>query len=431
MKYSIYNTILPLSEKLGLVYCGATDQFVVFQKRLTPLLKSVSADQLAKEAPCLYAELVKGGAIVHDQEDEFAKLKKLGEEIVRSPKSYRLIINPTIDCNFKCWYCYETHIARSKMQQDTLNRVLLLISNIMGKQKGLETFNLSFFGGEPLIYYNEVVRPILDHTRKECTDRNIHLIVGFTSNGFLINDSIVSHLIDGKELKCFQITLDGNREKHDKTRFPKRGEGSYDKILSNIKRLLENEIEVILRINYTATNILSVRDVIEDIVTINEDKRKLLTISFHRVWQDRRVHNLPDSIVSDTIELFRKEFRNVTDALSMNNLRNPCYADSLNEAVVNFDGNIFKCTARDFSTKNRCGILSKKGRIIWNKRAQSRITAKFHNRICYICRLFPLCGGGCSQKAIELYGENNCVEGLSNEDMDMVVMQRFYDCFIR
>lgn len=31
MKYSDYNTILPLSEKLGLVYCGSTDQFVIYK----------------------------------------------------------------------------------------------------------------------------------------------------------------------------------------------------------------------------------------------------------------------------------------------------------------------------------------------------------------------------------------------------------------
>ena len=50
------------------------------------------------------------------------------------------------------------------------------------------------------------------------------------------------------------------RERHDKTRFPVRGEGSYDTILANVRRLLGCGVEVILRINYTASNILSVRD---------------------------------------------------------------------------------------------------------------------------------------------------------------------------
>ena len=128
MKYSIYNTVLPLSEKLGLVYCGATDRFVVYRRGLTQLLETASADRLAVEAPGLYAELVRGGAIVPDEEDEFGNLKRLGDEAERSPKSYRLILNPTIDCNFKCWYCYEDHIAGSKMGPETLRRVSWTVS---------------------------------------------------------------------------------------------------------------------------------------------------------------------------------------------------------------------------------------------------------------------------------------------------------------
>lgn len=286
MKYSDYNTILPLSEKLGLVYCGSTDQFVIYKRALTPLLESISADQLAIEAPSLYAELVRGGGIVNDEENEFVKLKRLADEVECSPKTYRLILNPTMDCNFKCWYCYENHITGSKMSTEVLNRVLLMISRIIRTQKDLEFFDLSFFGGETLLYYAEIVRPILDHCRQECQRFGVHLLVNFTSNGYLINDKTIAHLTEKDELKSFQITLDGNRERHDKTRFPLRGEGSYNIILTNVKRLLDCGIEVILRINYTASNILSVKDALNDINTIDEKKRKLLTISFHRVWQD-------------------------------------------------------------------------------------------------------------------------------------------------
>ena len=430
MKYSNYNTILPLSEKLGLVYCGSTDQFVIYKRALTPLLESISADQLAIEAPSLYAELVRGGGIVNDEENEFVKLKRLADEVECSPKTYRLILNPTMDCNFKCWYCYENHITGSKMSTEVLNRVLLMISRIIRTQKDLEFFDLSFFGGEPLLYYDEIVRPILDHCRRECQRFGVHLLVNFTSNGYLINDKKIAHLTEKDELKSFQITLDGNRERHDKTRFPLRGEGSYNIILTNVKRLLDCGIEVILRINYTASNILSVKDALNDINTIDEKKRKLLTISFHRVWQDRRIQNLSDSIVTDIVELFRKEFPNVGDAFSMNNLRNPCYADKVYEAVVNYDGNVFKCTARDFSSENKSGILSNDGNIIWTENINSRRKTKLSRQICRKCRILLLCGGGCSQKAIESNGEEICLEGLDNEDMDRIVMQRFYDCNI-
>lgn len=431
MKYSIYNTILPLSEKLGLVYCGTTDQFVIYKRDLTPLLNSLSADQLAFEAHGLYTELVKGGGIVPDSVDEFANLKRIANEAEENPLSYRLIINPTVDCNFKCWYCYENHIKGSKMGEETLHRIILLISNILNEHKALETFNLSFFGGEPLLYYNEIVRPILDSCRKECQLHQVRLLVNFTSNGYLINEDLISHLTECNEPKCFQITLDGNRERHNKTRFQVRGEGSYDVIIANIKHLLSSGIEVILRINYTALNILSVRDVLNDLDSIDIENRKLLTVSFHRVWQDRQRHDLSDSVVENIVELFREKFNNVGDSYSMNNLRNPCYADKSNEAVINFDGNVFKCTARDFSMENRNGILDTNGKIIWNEDIKSRCIAKLSRVICSTCRLLPLCGGSCSQKSIENLDVETCIDGLSNEDINKVVLQRFYDCYVR
>lgn len=317
------------------------------------------------------------------------------------------------------------------MGDETLRRILLLISRILNEQRTLETFNLSFFGGEPLLYYEEIVRPILDYCRRECQIHQVRLLVNFTSNGFLINDTLISHLTEYNEPKCFQITLDGNREKHNKTRFQIREEGSYDVILTNIKLLLCCGIEVILRINYTALNILSVRDMIKDIDSIVMENRKLLTISFHRVWQDRQIYDLPDSVVENVVELFREKFNNVSDSYSMNNLRNPCYADKSNEAIINFDGNVFKCTARDFSKENQNGILDHEGRIIWNENLKARRTAKLSREICSTCRLLPLCGGGCSQKSIESIDPKICIEGLSSEDMNNVVLQRFYDSCVR
>ena len=76
-------------------------------------------------------------------------------------------------------------------------------------------------------------------------------------------------------------------------------------------------------------------------------------------------------------------------------------------------------------------LLADDGRIIWDERVESRRAAKLSRPVCRTCRLLPLCGGGCSQKAVESGGENICLEGLSGEEMDKVVMQRFYDCHVR
>ena len=42
----------------------------------------------------------------------------------------RVTILPTIDCNFRCWYCYESHIE-SKMSEGDVWAVITFCKNIL------------------------------------------------------------------------------------------------------------------------------------------------------------------------------------------------------------------------------------------------------------------------------------------------------------
>ena len=74
--------------------------------------------------------------------------------------------------------------------------------------------------------------------------------------------------------------MDGGREEHNKVRVAKRKGGSYDKILSAVKTLIENDIEVILRVNYTSETLASTYEILNDISGIPEESRKNLKISY-------------------------------------------------------------------------------------------------------------------------------------------------------
>lgn len=141
------------------------------------------------------------------------------------------------------------------MGPETLRRVLLLVSGILDRQPELETFDLSFFGGEPLLHYDGIVRPVLDHCRRECRRRGVRLLVGFTSNGYLIDDAMIAHLTEGDDRRAFRSRSTETARDTTKPASRQRGEGSYDTILANVRRLLGCGVEVILRINYTASNI--------------------------------------------------------------------------------------------------------------------------------------------------------------------------------
>lgn len=54
---------------------------------------------------------------------------------------YYLTLNPTQDCIFRCWYCYETH-KHGKMDVDLIDRIKKLSVNILGRND-IERFMLS------------------------------------------------------------------------------------------------------------------------------------------------------------------------------------------------------------------------------------------------------------------------------------------------
>jgi uncharacterized protein len=86
-----------------------------------------------------------------------------------------------------------------------------------------------------------------------------------------------------------------------------------------------------------------------------------------------------------------------------------CYADNYNESVINYNGEVFKCTARGFTTTAPDGILSKERLIHWNiSKLLERIDLRLPS-ICESCNLLPACSGICSQKRLEEGDKVQCV----------------------
>ena len=370
--------------------------------------------------------------IIEDDFDEVKQIVELGQKYCDNSSSYNLIINPTTNCNFNCWYCYETHSSHTKMTSDTIKNIEKFVNNIL--DKNIKSLRVSFFGGEPLLYYENTVRPIIDSIRKktaEIEEKKINVSYHFTTNGYLVTDRLISHLLGGIETKSFQITLDGHRDKHNKVRFSTSGRGSYDRIVANIKKLAKNGMNIGIRINFTKENASSIISILDDFNDLNEETIRFISVDFQKVWQEYDMSD-DDMVIEKTVSAFRERFINVSDHYShVNAFRNPCYADLSNECVINYNGDVYKCTARDFTTENRLGFLSDSGEIVWDdeKSVESRVCARLNKKICRECRIFPICGGGCAQLSIES-PENVCPKNRDELEKDKIVLDRFYESVV-
>ncbi|MEE3485374.1 MAG: radical SAM protein [Bacteroidales bacterium] len=431
MKYSRYNSIIKVDDNHYILYSALSDQFIILKRSAYRDISENDANTLAKHNYVLYNQLLSAKGIVDDLCDEKQMVLEKIRDIDNNDSVYHLHINPTVDCNFRCWYCYEEHVKGSKMTLDVLHSVKKLMTNVVTTQLNLRTFNLSFFGGEPLMYFTVIAKPLIEHIYSLCMHRGIRVNLHFTSNGFLLNNAMIDFLRDKNA--CFQITLDGGKDTHDSTRFTKNGLGSYDVIINNIKRLIKANLYVILRINYTSTNIFNVSSILKDLNVIERQYKNNISVDFQKVWQDNEAER-NDTVIkclNKNIKLFSSEGFRVSSHKILDSVNDSCYGDKRYHALVNYNGDVFNCTARDFTTQNRAGYLSSNGTIVWeNNSLENRLALKFSKSICHSCRIAPLCGGGCCQRALESKNGELCMYSYSETDIDQIILNRFEFMFI-
>lgn len=422
MKQSKYNCIL--QDNTGMViYNAATDQLVALTPQLANIFNEGKAapEKIKAQHAELYDHLLQKGIFVCDDADETEAYIRKREEYERSSGEYTITINPTLACNMSCWYCYESHKNMPAMSADVKQSVLLLIDKLLADNK-LKKLNLSFFGGEPLLYFDKVVVDIINHAKMQCKAFDAKLSIHFTTNAYLLTDNVLKHL-EGLDVS-FQITIDGGKQVHDSVRKTKGGEPTYARIVEHIHQTLSRGFSVGVRFNYTAKSIPSFIDVVKDFSHLPQEQKQLVNFTFQRVWQDNEGDA---SQVEQQVEHIERAFEQA--GLFVNNAKSYivpyCYADGVNTAVVNYNGDLFKCTARDFAPKSKEGTLAADGTLRWNERLRKRMSIRHGSDTCLQCRIYPICHGGCSQMKLEAPdGISSCPKGYDDDKIQEIMEGR-------
>lgn len=403
------------------LYNAATDEICVLDPQLK-LLYQQENSTIAEQHPAFYEHLCVNHFIVPIETDEAQACIAQWKAEDSDPSTFSIIINPTLDCNMRCWYCYEHHAPHRTMNHDTLEHVIEFVRKKIEEPR-LQQLNLSFFGGEPLVQYEKIVAPILKVAARQTKQYNKKLHIGFTTNGYAVRRPLLEFLREENVTSHFQITLDGNRAQHDKTRYVERGRGSYDQILHNCALLLQNERTTLtLRCNYTTENLPSFFDLEQDLKLYHIEPSPHLNINFHRVWQDCTKVGENLALLADIRHMLQGLGYNVSQATDPIKYR--CYADKPNHIVINYDGAIYHCTARDFTPERAEGRLTDNGEILFNERAELRNQLKWGNKTCMKCRIYPLCHGSCSQHLLENASIEGCVMGHSEEKKTQTIENR-------
>lgn len=420
----MYNTTLIHGNKY-ILYNVASDGLLVIHPKLYQLLEThkQDLDTIATIHPEFYTSLSNCGMIVPNDKDESTEVISKWKEEDTTPQKFTITINPTMDCNLRCWYCYEKHCIASKIDEQTIKKIQRLIKKKIdeGKIKGL---NLDFFGGEPLLYFKETVVPIIRFAQDLCTYNSIQLYISFTTNGVLLTEDVINELKKYPSIKL-QITLDGDETLHNETRSTIDGQGTYRTIVKHIKDCAQAGFIVLVRMNYTQRNAHSFANVISQFKTCSIEQRKHLLFDFHQVWQES-FNEHTESTIKEIKEWFHQEKLSIEQPIIERKGR--CYADKENNIVINYNGDLYKCTAQDFSFENREGFINEDGELIWNNKFMQRMSVKYGNETCRKCILYPLCHGGCSQHILQSK-RKGCLKGYSTEKKERILQNRILYLF--
>jgi uncharacterized protein len=143
-------------------------------------------------------------------------------------KSFGLTIAPTMLCNFKCPYCYESSEIRANgamIDDRTAASIVIALNDCFNKIK-FNRLSINWYGGEPLLGLKKIseIAPLIN----EFANKNdIAVKSDIITNGSLLSADAVKTLLDCG-VETAQVTMDGAREIHNSRRLAKDGRPTFD-----------------------------------------------------------------------------------------------------------------------------------------------------------------------------------------------------------
>jgi uncharacterized protein len=351
----------------------------------------------------MITEFSRLGFLVDDQLDELSILKARKNAGINDSNRLDVILMPNMDCSFACPYCYETHDAKNRMTPETRTNILNWMRKVIPERKVMK---LTWFGGEPLLSADDVVETTRT-IQKLCADHQVVLVQSITTNGYHLTDKLIQRLI-GVGLLNYQITVDGPPALHNQTRILRSGKGSFDRVFRNILALAhaDSQVRISLRVNFNHRNIDSIPELLE---LFPEDVRKQLRIVFEPIfgsdeWSatgNLSARAISESIGACYIKAAALGYDVQHGGMGVGKLVY-CYAERTNQFIIDYKGDVFKCSVGSFSADERIGAILPDGTIEYQfERWNDWNSLSEFDEKCEACVFLPLCMGGCRKDRLK------------------------------
>ncbi len=330
-------------------------------------------------------ELIRRWFLVPESLDENRMVDQLRQvqALLQKPKPVtNYLIMTTMDCNARCFYCYEAGRERIPMRKETA----LKAADYILKHSGGEKTVLRWFGGEPLC------NPSAIDTICTALAGKLEFTSTMVSNGYLFDDATVEKAKTLWNLKRVQISLDGTQSVYDRAKAYVDCQGSaYQRVIGNIRRLLDAGIRVSIRLNLDDYNA-------RDLLALSRELAQRfpgeahLQVYVHLLFGTDRYTPVGDG--NKRMQALREVEQTLLDLglmkppkLEKHAVWGHCMADSDQGVVITPAGKLGKC--EHFSETELFGSIDSDSRdeaVVrsWKERAEKQ-------EACDACPLYPVC----------------------------------------
>lgn len=408
MKSSTYTIPIEMPENgILLLYntrSGALLEFPLSRKgSIEEVLENPPEGQVdhEKETNPLIRQLTKSGFIIPDELDELTYMESRYKQSRENRGHLSLTIAPTVNCNFRCVYCYQMH-PNKKMSQEVQDA---LVERVRQATEEKRNISVTWFGGEPLLAL-DIVEALSRRFMEITEEQKVSYSAWMITNGYLLSRKVAEKL---KEIRInkVQVTLDGPKDVHDRRRFLEGGKPTFDTIMQNFKEVYDL-LDISLRINCDRTNSHRVLELLDTLESAGLKGRVNPYLAHVRPYTEICADISDTCMKDDEFSLFETEiylamYKKGWGVSIMPQPRaSVCIADKSNGSVVDPEGRIYRCWNDMTRPKEVVDHLklTPTEEMAKNKAKWDSLTP-FTLSGCRTCKMLPLCMGGCPFDALK------------------------------
>ncbi len=434
MQSSMFNVSVPL-DGMGrqddvFLMNTFTDAQLIVSRDVAALLDRLGSDS---GAPLIDAErealstLSEHGFIVDNRDAERQHIESWFRDLREDTDQLRVTVLTTLQCNFACDYCFQGdhgdyNKSAAKMSMETAERVAAWTEERLDTVKP-ESFVLTLFGGEPLLNL-PVAYYLSERLWHASRARGVRMLVNVITNGLLLTPEVVDRLAP-YGLNAVKVTLDGDRDTHNRMRPLRGGQGTFDRIIQNV-RAVAGKCRISIGGNFDESSVDSYPALL-DFLKEQEFADKIARVAFKPVIREpkpqQRKGLIPLTVVGsggkplngtcmtsagsgasgcdncsfldDKMSFLRDETKkrgfSTVDGVHMG----PCEIHRRHAHTIGPDGAMYACPGFTGDAKESTGHI--------DGRHYERVASRFDQlaawKECNDCAFIPVCAGGCSVAA--------------------------------